>query len=789
MSTVSDPRSFGPTRVHNEAQVRPPPVRATGAVAWMRKNLFATPFDTIVTIITVSILFWMVSGFLTWAIGQANWLVVTRNFRLFMAGTFPIESMWRVELTALLCALAVGFSIYAYLRLPRWVPWALIVLAAVLIVVPPVLFAVTPPAPSLLAAGDADIASGTVTEAPIAQLGFIGRAGETISLEIHPVADDNALAGSAGFSDRASAALINGSRAVLRAEARRVELENQLAGNALTARQRTAAGDELSGMAIPASPLESYAVNQGAVQIRLINPDSGEVIAEGSVEPDGAPFTAVLPYDGWYILDKSVDGDAVGLLRTTGIEPVIERGLTSGLVYTRVLDDFTVARPRPKVDDKEIPYVSLTDNQWQGLRSLPQFLHIFAAPMLGMLARGLLPLMAVGVVGYGLGWALGRVTPRPEREKSNPRWAAQRALFPVWVVVLGLSSLLLVGLSGFGPVAVGSVLARFVWVGWMYFTGMAFNRAWGRPLFGLLIIMAVFQSLLEQGLLAGRIGSDMVGLIVNFFIWLAIGAYAARRGAASRGLLNTRRLVWAILICAGLWLALLLIPLLTGASGEPLPAIDTRRWGGLLLTAVITVVALVASFPIGILLALGRRSSLPLIRGVCTVYIELVRGVPLITVLFMAMLLVPLLNPGLASVENAFRAMVGFTLFSAAYLAENVRGGLQSVPPSQEEAGRALGLSGWQVIILITLPQALRAVIPALVGQCISLFKDTSLVALVGLTDLTGISKGVISQAEYVGLQTEVYVFISVIYFIFSYAMAYVSRRIEASGSGKARRL
>ena len=755
----------------------------------MRKNLFATPFDTIVTVITVGILFWMVSGFLTWAISQANWLVVTRNFRLFMAGTFPIESMWRVELTALLCALGVGFSIYAYLRVPRWVPWVLIVVAAVLVIAPPLLFAVTPPAPSLLAAGDAAIVSGTVTETPNLQVGFIGRAGETITLEMFTAPDDNTLAGATGFSDRASAALINGSRAVLRAEARRVDLENQLAGQSLTDRQRTAAEDELGGLAIPASPLEAYAVNQLAVQLRLLDPDSGEVIAEGSVEPGGAPFTAVLPYDGWYILDKSVDGDAVGLLRTTGIEPVIERGLTSGLVYTRVLDDFTVVQPRPKVDGKEIPYVALTDNQWQGLRSLAEYLHIFAAPMLGMLARGLLPLMAVGVVGWGLGWGLGRITPRPEREKSNPRWAAQRGLFPVWVVILGLSSLLLVGLSGFGPVAVGSVLARFVWVGWMYFTGMAFDRAWGKPLFGLLIIMALFQSLLEQGVLVGSFRGDIAGLIINFFVWLAIGGYAARRGAASRGLLSTRRQVWAILICAGLWLGLLLIPLLTGASGEPLPAIDTRRWGGLLLTAVITVVALVASFPIGILLALGRRSSLPLVRGVCTVYIELVRGVPLITVLFMAMLLVPLLNPGLASVENAFRAMVGFTLFSAAYLAENVRGGLQSVPPSQEEAGRALGLSGWQIILLITLPQALRAVIPALVGQCISLFKDTSLVALVGMTDLTGISKGVISQAEYVGLQTEVYVFISVIYFIFSYAMAYVSRRIEASGSGKARRL
>jgi general L-amino acid transport system permease protein len=359
-------------------------------------------------------------------------------------------------------------------------------------------------------------------------------------------------------------------------------------------------------------------------------------------------------------------------------------------------------------------------------------------------------------------------------------------MLPLWVLIGALSVILLVGLPGAGPVEVGSTLARFVWVGWLFFVGAALNRPWGKPLFGLLMVLGLLQSILA--------GGGAGAIVLNFVIWFAVGAFAARQGVASRALFSGGQLVRAILINAALWLALLIVPALLAASaaasaGNPLPPIDTRRWGGLLLTIAITVVSLVVSFPLGIGLALGRRSSLPLVRGVCTAYIELVRGVPLITVLFMAMLLVPLINPQLATVENVFRAMVGFTLFSAAYLAENVRGGLQSVPPGQEEAARALGLSGWQVILLITLPQALRAVIPALVGQAISLFKDTSLVALVGLTDLTGISKAVISQAEYVGLQSEVYVFISVIYFVFSYAMAYVSRRIEASGSGTARRL
>lgn len=220
-----------------------------------------------------------------------------------------------------------------------------------------------------------------------------------------------------------------------------------------------------------------------------------------------------------------------------------------------------------------------------------------------------------------------------------------------------------------------------------------------------------------------------------------------------------------------------------------LPITDTRLWGGLMLTFLLTMVGIIGSFPLGILLALGRRSSLPIIRIVCTLYIEFVRGVPLITVLFMAQLLVPFLNPALAEVDNVFRAMVAIVLFSAAYLAENVRGGLQSIPPGQEEAAKAVGLSGWQIILYITLPQALRAVIPALVGQFISLFKDTSLVAIVGLIDLTGMGEIIVTQTEFLGLRREVFIFLILIYFSFSYIMASISRRIEASGSGAARRI
>ena len=215
----------------------------------------------------------------------------------------------------------------------------------------------------------------------------------------------------------------------------------------------------------------------------------------------------------------------------------------------------------------------------------------------------------------------------------------------------------------------------------------------------------------------------------------------------------------------------------------PLRTIGTNLWGGLLVTMSLTVIGIVASFPLGVLLALGRRSNLPVVKLFSTFYIEVVRGVPLITVFFMAQLMLPLFLPANVRVDNLVRAMVAVVLFSAAYLAENVRGGLQSIPRGQMEAAYALGLGSVQTILLIQLPQALRAVIPALVGQFISLFKDTSLVTIIGLFDLLGISQFVVRQPAWLGIPggvwREVYVFIALVYFVFSFTMSRVSLRIE----------
>lgn len=785
--TTADPRSPLPTIVHHDSPRTPPPILVTGPLAWVRKNLVATPVDATLTLVAGLIIAAMTISFLTWSVEEANWFVITRNIRLFMAGTFPLDAMWRVDIVALLAAFGVGYSVYAYMRPPRKIIGILLLMALAGLLIPLLVNALVPRPPALMAAGTAAISSGTVTETPLAQVAFVGQAGAVISFAIEDAADDVTLAGAAGFTDRGAQALINAAGNRLSTAERLEQLNAQLAGDLLTSNQRAATETARDRLTIPPSPVETYAVNSEPVQVRLLNPSTSEVVAESTLSAGGPAFNVTLPYDGWYVLEKAVEGESVALLRVVNVEPAVSRAVAGGVVgYSRVIDDFTTSAARPQINGRDMPFNALTDNQWQGPRTIGEFMVMFAAPMMAILASGLVPLLAMGALGHAVAWGLARVTPRPARQANNQSWSARQTMLPLWIVIGALSAMLLVGMPGAGPVDVGSTLARFVWVVWLFFAGAALNRPWGRPLFVLLMILNLAQSLLAGG------GAGPVAL--NFAIWFVIGLFAARQGVSTRTLFSTKQIITAMLACALVWLALLLVPALLVAtsalnSGTPLPAVDTRRWGGLLLTAAITIVSLVVSFPLGIGLALGRRSSLPLVRGVCTAYIELVRGVPLITVLFMAMLLVPLINPQLASVENVFRAMVGFTLFSAAYLAENVRGGLQSVPPGQEEAARALGLSGWQVILLITLPQALRAVIPALVGQAISLFKDTSLVALVGLTDLTGMSKAVISQAEYVGLQTEVYVFISIIYFIFSYAMAYVSRRIEASGSGKARRL
>ena len=215
------------------------------------------------------------------------------------------------------------------------------------------------------------------------------------------------------------------------------------------------------------------------------------------------------------------------------------------------------------------------------------------------------------------------------------------------------------------------------------------------------------------------------------------------------------------------------------AGGLGLTPVGTSNWGGLMLTVFMAVFSILLCFPLGILLALGRQSTLPIIRGLSVGFIEVVRGVPLIALLFVGSNMIPLFLPTSIRPNLVVRAIIGLTLFSAAYLAENVRGGLQSIPRGQSEAANALGLNPGLTTGLIVLPQALKVSIPAIVGQFISLLQDTTLVSILGLFDLLGISRTILANPQFIGRYAEAYIFIGVIYWVFCYAMSVGSRQIE----------
>ena len=220
--------------------------------------------------------------------------------------------------------------------------------------------------------------------------------------------------------------------------------------------------------------------------------------------------------------------------------------------------------------------------------------------------------------------------------------------------------------------------------------------------------------------------------------------------------------------------------LLTGGSFG-LVEVETSFWGGILVTLVVAITGIVASLPLGILLALGRRSEMPVIRMLCIGFIEIWRGVPLITVLFMASVMLPLFLPEGVTFDKLLRCLVAVALFSSAYMAEVVRGGLQAVPRGQYEGAQALGLSYWKMMIFIILPQALKTVIPGIVNSFIALFKDTTLVLIIGLFDLLGIIQLNFTDPEWSTPQTAItgYVFAATLYFIVCSGMSQYSRYME----------
>jgi general L-amino acid transport system permease protein len=210
-----------------------------------------------------------------------------------------------------------------------------------------------------------------------------------------------------------------------------------------------------------------------------------------------------------------------------------------------------------------------------------------------------------------------------------------------------------------------------------------------------------------------------------------------------------------------------------------LTRVESTQWGGFLLTLLLAVFGLTAAYPLGVVLALGRRSKMPAIKTLCVIYIEMIRGVPLISLLFMSSVIFPLFLPEGVTINKILRAQVAIILFTAAYIAEVVRGGLQGVPRGQYEAAESLGLNYYQTMRLVVLPQALKIVIPPSVSILISAFKDTSLVVIIGLYDLLKTTQSVLSDPKWMGFSVESYIFIALIYFLCCSFMSNYSRRLE----------
>jgi general L-amino acid transport system permease protein len=284
-----------------------------------------------------------------------------------------------------------------------------------------------------------------------------------------------------------------------------------------------------------------------------------------------------------------------------------------------------------------------------------------------------------------------------------------------------------------------------------------------------------------------KLGLFLYGRYPDDERWRVILTYAlAIAGLVPLMLPRTAGKIWFAIYLMLVFPILAFILLTGGWFG--LSVVPTERWGGLLVTLVVASFGIAASFPLGVLLALGRRSELPIVRWFSIAYIEIVRGVPLITVLFMASVMLPLFLPPEVTIDKLLRALVGVALFSAAYLAEVVRGGLQAIPRGQYEAAEALGLSYPQKMGLVVLPQALKLVIPGIVNSFISLFKDTSLVLTIGLFDLLGIvQQSVQADATWFSPSTAAtgFFFAGLVFWVFCFGMSRYSAYLERRLSGE----
>ena len=277
-----------------------------------------------------------------------------------------------------------------------------------------------------------------------------------------------------------------------------------------------------------------------------------------------------------------------------------------------------------------------------------------------------------------------------------------------------------------------------------------------------------------------------LSLGVGFRIYLLLHPVLMVLGYAVARFTPVGKPRWVLLIWFCFFVATVII--LQGFKGSSLlPFVGRRKWGGLLVTLMLAQAGSVIAFPLGVLLALGRRSSLPFVKAVCIAYIEVLRGTPLLALLFVTQVLLPVLLPDSMIPDRLTRGLIALIMNNAAYMAENVRGGLQSVPSGQTEAAKAVALKQFRITLFIVLPQALRNVLPAIAGQFIILFKDTAVISLLGLLDFLGTANAIVSgNQRWANREAEIYIFVAIVYWMFTYAMSKVSGNMEkAMGVGE----
>ena len=273
---------------------------------------------------------------------------------------------------------------------------------------------------------------------------------------------------------------------------------------------------------------------------------------------------------------------------------------------------------------------------------------------------------------------------------------------------------------------------------------------------------------------------------IGFRIYLLLHPVLMATGYALARFTPVGKSRWVLLIWFFFFVITVIV--LQGFKGSDLmPNVGRRKWGGLLVTLLLAQAGSVVAFPLGVLLALGRRSSLPFVKSVCIAYIEVLRGTPLLALLFVTQVLLPVLLPDSLIPDRLTRGLIALIMNNAAYMAENVRGGLQSVPSGQTEAAKAVALKQVRITLFIVLPQALRNVLPAIAGQFIILFKDTAVISLLGLHDFLGTANVIVSgNQRWANLEAEVYIFVALVYWIFTFTMSKVSGKMEkAMGVGE----